>query len=544
MTLFDGLWDKFIFILRSPFMSVYYFSELNEKSLTLAESILQNQKGVLIAFCNVGNTNVRLIGEARIAGCALLSENEVSQRLSGRKKRFYFEIAEDMDANLNGVKKLLQVYENKSVDCNRLKIFLFTTQPEAEIVLNATDKHGIEVNIVNINILTAYKLIYEKPLYEGEKNNSISVLIIGTTHLATEILRAVLWCGQLGEERSLQITVIDKEAMRCKAILKRNYPELIDGDYTLNFIDVDTETENFKRVLDESCQDTTYVITALDSDKKNIETALYLRAYYLRGSLEFENEPTICAYIQNDTKASVTAEFAAVDRDRIQKKGWDFSTKAAQYYKIYPFGSSRSIYSYEAIMDSEIEKLALNCSAVYELAFSSGAATSEQILASYNADETNKRSNRAAAIHIKYKLHALGFQMTDASRPSEPLKELEDKNTLEALSRLEHSRWMAFQRSEGYCGATIEETQKYIEQTKSHKYVRAKLHVCICDWDKLDEAAALFDPDFKKYDENLIKSIPDVLGITDNSKINLSGIKYNVERLDENAGCTSSRLLS
>ena len=95
------------------------------------------------------------------------------------------------------------------------------------------------------------------------------------------------------------------------------------------------------------------------------------------------------------------------------------------------------------------------------------------------------------------------------------------------LKELEHGRWNAFMRSEGWQGATVAEAEKYGAFTDgNHKFIRAKLHPCICSWDELDGVSERFDPSFKHYDEVFITEITSVLGLVDEGRINIARAQY------------------
>ncbi len=105
----------------------------------------------------------------------------------------------------------------------------------------------------------------------------------------------------------------------------------------------------------------------------------------------------------------------------------------------------------------------------------------------------------------------------EAAEALEKLKQmLNDEDRLYELAEAEHYRWNAFQRSEGYRGATLEQAETYAAQTKgSHIYRRAKLHAAICDWEALPQIAERFDKKMIEYDMAMIRRIPDIIGGAD-----------------------------
>ena len=91
------LWYFISYHAKRRIKDVYYFSELNEKALLLAEDIFANEKRkALIVFCNCGNVSGEFSERADRSHFVLLSENERDLVLNyslGNKKKYYFEIS-------------------------------------------------------------------------------------------------------------------------------------------------------------------------------------------------------------------------------------------------------------------------------------------------------------------------------------------------------------------------------------------------------------------------------------------------------------------
>lgn len=541
LTLFEGLWEKIIYHIFKMRKDVYYFSELNERSFMLAQSIKEHKPSAMLVFCNYeGGSLGHLTNSAKEHGFTLLKASQLTQLHKTKRCRWFFEISDNMDTNLDNTKALIQAFtlQPANYNFNSIKIFLFSDQTEAEIVLNSINKMGLEVVIINEKTAIAYDLLYQKPLYLAIKDKLLSIAIIGSDSIAVELLKACVWCGQLGDDSSLNIRVVDQQAGYCRNVLQKDCPELLNGEYDISFVDADIHTIELEHALGQYCADANYIMVCAGDDEQTIKTALYLRSYYIKNSPDFHKEPIICAAIYNQTKSMYAREFTAIHREHIDKKGWDFASQSAQNYNIFPFGSQNSIYSYDFLLNSEIEKLALNGHAVYELSFSENQASEDEIRKSYHISETDKRSSRANAIHIKYKLFALGYQVNAAiGEPDcsdELIKRLKDPQTLLKLTQLEHLRWNAFVRSEGYVGASAQDACIYKQYTNnSHKHLRAKMHACICTWDELDEISRVFGSDFKESDKNFISKIPYILGILDDKQINISSCRYGITAIKQ-----------
>ena len=548
LTFFENAvrWCKYFVFSR--FRDVYYFSELNERSLALANNITElkagkNRRRPLIVFCNLSADN-RLRGDACGRGYILFETSGCDVKISGRHSRLhFFEIRLDTSENASGAERLIRRFSNGRYK-DRVKIYLFTDHPEAEIVMDATDKKGLPVTVISEPLTAAYNLLFDKPLYSALQetgDNKLSVLVVGAGKIGLEIIKAAAWCGQM-DGIALEITAVDVNAEFIEQSFRMECPELMGGEYDIRFLRADVRTCQFEEALREYCRDANYIVVALGCDRQNIKTALFLRGHYLRSCADFLREPVICVQVSDNEKSRILSELTAVSRGRLISKKWDYDSDRAQNFNLFPFGSYESVYSYSAIVDSPVENLAINVHAAYMRTFAP-EMNAEAILRDYHANEANKRSSRANAIHIAYKLYALGFDMTSRNEDDEMKPHgaaeallylrslLNDRERLLRLAKMEHYRWNAFQRSEGYRSATIEQTEIYKARTNgSHIHRRAKLHVCICDWDDLPRIAGIYDKNMIDYDIEMIRNIPAIIGAEEDGAANLGGVSYSVAK--------------
>ncbi len=109
----------------------------------------------------------------------------------------------------------------------------------------------------------------------------------------------------------------------------------------------------------------------------------------------------------------------------------------------------------------------------------------------YNLLEYNKRSSRASALHIKYKIYSvLVEQFTDDMKVNQKLfRQKYTKKIEDILTRNEHERWVAYTRSIGYVYASIEEVEKYYEKSKNYVYYLARMHPALVEFNKLNKAS-------------------------------------------------------
>lgn len=510
LTFFEKFANLFRYLFRF-FQPVYFFSELNENSLELAKDIYkENKKQGLFVFCGVNpDSDSELKEELKTYGFIYFRKAESEMILKPNNFRNYFELSEDQDANLVHTKALIYAYQNKykNADYSKVKIYLFSEQKETSFVLSSIDRKGLPVIIVNRNSFIANDLLFNLPLYKAlkEKQNTISYLQIGCGEIGTELIKQVLYLGQLGKTYKLKLTLIDKNAKELESCLKLEMPEIFSSNYNIKFIEADITNESLKIALDSYCKDSNYVSIALGEDELNIHTALYLRSYYIRKNMKTGEYPLMAVRIKNSVKNEVVSQI---------------------YKEFTIFGGENLIYSTK-LVNSELEKLAKNIHQIY--LESKKILDEKDILRDYySKDEVYIKSNRANALHIRYKLFMLGYEISKCEKHENSdidfVLSYEEANK---LAQIEHERWNAFMRTEGWCRLPLEYFND--KEKKSNKIPDAKLHACICSWEELKDVDSVFNENYELYDENFVRYIPRILGLGNNS--NISKVKYKLIKL-------------
>ena len=147
-------------------------------------------------------------------------------------------------------------------------------------------------------------------------------------------------------------------------------------------------------------------------------------------------------------------------------------------------------------------------------------------------DEYNVKACRANALHIKYKLFSLGYSMVPLEKGKENkfLKEkVFSEENVQTLTKIEHDRWNAYTRSEGWCRASLKQISD--AGCNSTKIKDAKLHACLCSWEELDEVSKYFNVDYKKFDRDFVENIPRILGMVKDYKT-VSDVRYLIEKAE------------
>lgn len=421
--------------------TLYLISHLDERSYTLAKSIIKNDSvqkvKSSVVFTNISNERSIYNGLDKRAlhlGCKLSSEDICNIPLNKHStyKLTRLVLANpDEHINLTVALSLAEQYRDKVA----AEIYVFASSKESEYLLDSVDKggqHGVvpplKIRRVNIIRNQIYFDLMKHSMFDTaiEEYNEkvISVLIVGLGHYGMEMLKSVLWCGQM-VGYVLRITVIDESPdaeeifyMQCPGIRERGtQPQNGEDYYEITFHSgVNVHSETFYNII-KSVPNTTQVFVALGNEQKNFETALTLRTIFAGMQIDEGKKPThsqtdiqkprITAVINNNQKANL------LNQNKL-------SNFKGQYYNIECIASNDELYSYKNIFASDLEEMALK------------AHLQWGDLESFNNYEYCRRSSMASAIHKKYR--------------DELFK---DNEKLAAMA--EHTRWNAYMRAvEGY----------------------------------------------------------------------------------------------
>lgn len=456
---------------------IYVFSELNEKSLSLAEDIIENREGkkndecskAIIVFTDVFENNeersYELIGRAKELGGICFKNDILAVKLTKRiyikkKKLHLFVIGSDESENINQGLKLIQMYEHKTnSNIKETYLYVLSTRIESELLLsyNADPKSQMKVRRVNEVQSLINQVLYEcgnelfksaLPIENGEKK--IRAVIVGLGNHGTEMLKALAWYCQM-DGYHIEIDAFEKDAL-AKERLMALCPELLSDDYngvskpgeaeyTIRIHSgIDVNTKEFVDCISDM-KDVTYAFVCLGSDEDNVKTAVNLRMLFERGGIK----PMIQAVVYNsDEKKALSG----------------ITNYHGQEYNIDFIGDLKSSYSENVIINSELVEYALERHKKW--------GTEEE----FWQYEYNYRSSIASAIHLKARIDC---GINGADKSEEQLTDDERK----CIEALEHRRWNAYMRAEGYIYSGSPD--------KSSRNDLAKMHHDLVDFSLLSD---------------------------------------------------------
>ena len=211
---------------------------------------------------------------------------------------------------------------------------------------------------------------------------------------------------------------------------------------------LDVKTRIFDNLLAQLPR-TTYVFIALGDDELNIFAAVKLRSVFKR----LGYSPKIQAVVYDSEKKAALG---------------NVTNYRNQAYEIEFIGDIKTSYSEAVILSSDLEALALKRHLFWGV---------ESEFWQY---DYNYKSSIASAIHkeMKKKCGIPGIEKDKSERTEEELW---------AIRRLEHRRWNAYMRSEGYVFSGSKD--------KSTRNDLAKIHHCLVPFDELPYEEQIKDDD-------------------------------------------------
>ncbi len=423
----------------------YVFSQLNERSITLAEDLCRHDRRRKMIFTGVrgdlDDCQPELLTRAKkLRACCF--RKEVTAILFAfahapfHRPMTFFAIHESSADNLATAAQLQRQYRYRP----NTTLYLFSSSVESDMFVSTYDPREGELRLRRIHEARClvYRMLYdmEAARSRGEvpamdlfttaaavgpgQDKCVSAVLVGLGQYGTELLKALTWFCQMDGYR-LKLRAFDRDPA-AEDHLRASCPALLDESHNHNrregealydlqiFPGTDVESQAFDAAI-RRCADATYVFVALGSDEVNIASAVRLRKLFAR----MGKSPVIHAVVYSDEQAEALR---------------NCTNFAGDAYDIVYKGCLRDVYSEKVIIGADMEEEAI---AIHER-YSGGivplsAEEKEALRRQLYAYEYNYYSSMASAIHRLARINC--------GMPSDQ-------------DALEHRRWNAYMRTEGY----------------------------------------------------------------------------------------------
>ena len=419
---------------RAPWKKVYVFSELNEKSVTLAESIKKNGNrcawltSPVIVFTDVSpkkeESNMELTERARAIDAILLMRDleavkfirfaPLSNEKKGEAKYSFFLISDDESEKLRHAASIIDHYNYANVSLS-----VVSDTPECKLFFSSYGALGeskIRLRLRRVDDIQS--LVYRRLKESGielfknaarlnpdpeARPSVISVIIVGLGRYGKEMLKSLVWYCQLpGFELKINAFDAEKDALNK---LEAECPELFakelngvknsgDAYYSIHVHSgVCVGSRSFEDEL-RRIDDVTYAFVCLGNDETNLNAAVELRRIIGRHDTavietvvyDSNIKKKICSYMESPPNPE----------------------KPHETYNIRLIGDLESFYSGKTLADKDLEDEGLTVHKRW--------GSSEY---SFYMSDYNYRSSVAKALHciLKNKILSLPERERKASFP-------------------------------------------------------------------------------------------------------------------------------
>ncbi len=580
--------------LRFSFLVVcrdkYYFSELNHRSLWLAENInhanrTRWSRPVLI-FTDAYVDNEDEIGSEMLLKAKQLGAICVRDDLSHVPKnrfgnRIFILIDEEESGNLQALTDLADSHNYACL--KNAEICLFSERDSYTHLENLiSDKmrneyHFTEEEMPIFNPIRRFRnlitnLLEQIPLYEpliGRKNTSqeeteLSVTIFGTGRIGTEMFLASYWYGQLLNCR-LRINVVSQEnETGFRGRIDYLNPEILrssdkddpllcynnkgdrsDPYFTFRYYEHNVKSSSFVKMMEPGSElaDSDYILVALGNETDNLSVASTLRRLIGHHHIVTASQKrTVLTYVIYDPEVS----------KNLNRRCHYSST--GQYTDIYmrAIGNLNELYNVKNAFMSDSLENAYKTDAAYMSAQrrQERAQTHKKRL----KDEYKYWANIARSKHIGYKVFSVGLYKTslfDVEDRNDPTYTSDRQTALENyrqmvlgnvelpneeakqahLALLHQLAWLEHRRWNAFTRTMgfrhVSQYAAYTQGIGSYKQMELKLHPCLVECDKQGIRAPI---DVKGIvDENAVFGCehPEELDLLDQLSVDLYRKGYN-----------------
>lgn len=540
MSLFRNLRGELRFMLHRR-KKHYIMSELNEKSIALAKSIIKRDKKAVIVFAEVFEQNeeddYELLTEARDMDAICLKRDIAQMNLLSKKGTVeIFLIGNNESENVSQAVKITNVLNQKNSKQN-VKIFVFSSKPSAAYIIDSIRYDNLlqyasdmdfndqcfKLRRIDERKQLIWNTVPKMRLFElaDRHNQMLSVLVVGFGSYGMEFFKMLVWYCQF-EGYRLRINIVDKcgkstaDRESIESRIRRDCPELLktngkvaDGEayYDIQvFSGIDAVASDLDELLlydgadrtrvaaSQRLRGTNLVFVSLGDDDTNVEVSIHLRNLFdrLNGvqadeNIAMSNETVdIYSVVYDEHKSGILhSEGGALTENN------SLVNYCNTPFNIHFIGSMPEQFDYGNIYDADLEK----CGLAHHLGW---VEIEERIYIEQKNEKKLKELEKSKTAEAKIS-NRKRYEKFEYYRYSSISKELYQREIRCMPSLLSRTLCLAEEKLQT-CTCENCVRRKKSEHMRwnaymrvngfsydSHKVERALLHNKICDWGKLDD---------------------------------------------------------
>jgi len=477
---------------------LYLIFGASTETVDFAEKLPRKKRVVLIDSGGAGALESRIL---HMGGLLLSGEDaksgspELLKRLGlrpGRRKLNVFCLDENPAENLRFAQRLLEALEMRGIAPEQTAISVILPDASVSEALQASKTrygYGSVLACEREELLARLMIRFFPPAdtirFDGacRAEENFEALIVGFGRTGQAALRALLMNGQFCGSR-FHATIVARDYERQAGSFFSRYPGL-RAQYDLTFIDADAKSVALYEKLQQTGSTLRYAAICTGDEKENAEIAVEFAALFER--------------------LGMRALILQCGASRVRKNA-----------DLLGGAQTLSVFTPEILCGDSLDATAMALNHAYHK--KEGGSAREQWTA---CDYFSRMSCRASADYG-------GALLRSVLPDGAPDTEL-SQAALENLARSEHLRWCAFHCAMGYRpmpeAVWQERANEYRKQKQAGqtplrigKDTALKLHVCLTDWEKLDEvskkenAVTGGDADYRQLDRDNVKLLLSLTG--------------------------------
>ncbi len=375
------------------------------------------------------------------------------QAAAHKAERIIFASQNNLE-NLQGINNLREILQQQPTNSQKIAHIQIDDpnliQSLKEYPHFLKEDQTLKVISFNRHQLIARRFLQTYPLYQYADlrgQDRIRVAIFGFANKAQQMLLQLASSSYYRDFKVPEIIIIDPQANQHGQEFISHNPGLQDPEICkLKFIDFNIQTQTLDIFLQTHANNLTAILFCIEDDSKNITASLRMR-------IKTQQTGLALAPIFVQTSKDISALSVNVD-------------KTPHFEQVLQhFGQIEQTCSWQEIVEASSDKLAKFLHQAYNSHYGNNTAWED-------LTETFRDANRGAADHLKVKLASLDYWIPED--PSNWSQEVDLTENQELLAKLEHSRWYAERRLNGWqYGTTRDDTRK--------------IHPCLVPYDDLPE---------------------------------------------------------
>lgn len=452
----------------------HVFSSLNERSMMIARSIVDEKIGGMLIFCNCEECDEYLKNEAREMNALCLNTTIDQIHLKKNKYyEFYMLEEDDHESVVTAACFCNRVRKHKNYDPKKVIVRVFAGDDQRELILNLDKQYADEVFLRHID--EKHSLAVEGMFLcmdEAASKADCHAAVICDSDAAIGFVKDLL-CLLIRPNSSPIVSMIGPKAAALYDEFRRQAPEGDRYDLKVFNCPYGKESDAF-----DSLPDPDIVFVLYEDDETAYETAARIRRDLVARNKDLKS-PKIFCRIENS------------DLHRIIKEE-----------DIILFGETKSFFTYSKLITPKLEEAAKRVHLSY--LSKQDEEDQEKVL-----EETgfyryqNQEASFAEALALCFKQrYILSFKDDDSLSDEEFItKWLSDEKNLQKMADAEHDRWSAYERVHGWRQANREQTAAIIKKYDGRRAndPELKLHPAIVSNEELYDCERMVNDLFKEY---------------------------------------------